>query len=47
MLFIILCILLDQECGVIFITYLIFPFFSQEVEILEFDKENFTIRAVG
>ena len=24
-----------------------FPFFSQEVEILEFDKENFTIRAVG
>ena len=24
-----------------------FPLFSQEVEILEFDKENFTIRAVG
>ena len=47
MLFIILCKLLNQECSVIFITYLAFPFFPQEVEILEFDKENFSIRAVG
>ena len=47
MLFIFLCILPNQKCSFIFITYLVFPFFSQEVEILEFDKENFSIRAVG